>query len=238
MNGALPELPPKIPEWRRSGRFFAIAIALHVAVLLYPLGRTIGPLEIPPPVTVMVRLIDTIAPPAPMPMPAVPAIIPKPTPALVRERRAVASRQVIAMQPEPAAPAAGFSVPATEAAPAAPAAPAVPAVPAIPAIPAIPSMALSTGAAPRFDAAYLDNPRPAYPPLSRRLGEEGKVLLRVRVSREGQPAAVDLEKSSNFERLDEAARQVVARWRFVPARRGDEAIEATVIVPIVFRLEG
>jgi protein TonB len=226
MNGALPELPPKIPEWRRSGHFFAIAIALHVAVLLYPLAQTIGPLEIPPPVTVMVRLIDTIAPPAPMPMPALPAITPKPTPALARERRAVASRQVIAMQPKQAAPAASFSVPATEAAPADSAAPAVP------------SMALSTGAAPRFDAAYLNNPRPAYPPLSRRLGEEGKVLLRVRVSREGQPAAVDLEKSSNFERLDEAARQVVARWRFVPAKRGDEAIEATVIVPIVFRLEG
>lgn len=226
MNGALPELPPKIPEWRRSGHFFVIAIALHVAVLLYPLALTIGPLEIPPPVTVMVRLIDTIAPPAPMPMPAVPAITPKPKPALVRERRAVASRQVIAMQPEQAAPAASFSVPATEAAPADSTAPAVS------------SMALSTGAAPRFDAAYLNNPRPAYPPLSRRLGEEGKVLLRVRVSREGQPAAVDLEKSSNFERLDEAARQVVARWRFVPAKRGDEAIEATVIVPIVFRLEG
>jgi len=64
------------------------------------------------------------------------------------------------------------------------------------------------------------------------------VLLRVRVSAEGQPVAVDLEKSSNFERLDEVARQVVARWRFVPARRGDESIEATVIVPIVFRLDG
>ena len=90
----------------------------------------------------------------------------------------------------------------------------------------------------RFDAAYLQNPRPAYPPLSRRLGEQGKVLLRIRVSPQGQAAAVDLEKSSNFQRLDEAARQVVARWRFVPARRGDEAVEATVIVPIVFRLEG
>ena len=90
----------------------------------------------------------------------------------------------------------------------------------------------------RFEAAYLHNPRPDYPPLSRRLGEEGKVLLRVRVSREGQPAAVDLEKSSNFARLDDAARSVVAHWRFVPARRGDEAIDATVIVPIVFRLDG
>ena len=63
------------------------------------------------------------------------------------------------------------------------------------------------------------------------------MLLRVKVSAEGQIVAVDLEKSSNFERLDEAARQVVARWRFVPAKRGEEAIEATVIVPIVFRLD-
>jgi periplasmic protein TonB len=53
MNRALLELPPEIPEWRRSGRFFAIAIALHLAVLLYPLAPKIGRLEIPPPATVL-----------------------------------------------------------------------------------------------------------------------------------------------------------------------------------------
>ena len=89
----------------------------------------------------------------------------------------------------------------------------------------------------RYNAAYLNNPEPKYPALSRRLGEEGKVLLKVRVSPEGLPLGVDLEKSSSFARLDEAARQAVAAWRFVPARRGDEAIEALVIVPIVFRLD-
>ena len=222
MNGALLELSPEIPEWRRSGRFFAIAIALHLAVLLYPLAPTIGQLEIPPPATVMVHLVDAVAPPAPMP--AAPAITPKPLPAPVRERRAAVPRPIIAMQPEPAAPAASFSVPAA-------AAPA-------PAAESAPAMASPAFTPARFEAAYLHNPRPDYPPLSRRLGEEGKVLLRVRVSREGQPAAVDLEKSSNFARLDEAARAVVAHWRFVPARRGDEAIDATVIVPIVFRLDG
>ena len=222
------ELPPDIPEWRRSGRFFAIAIALHLAVLLYPLAPTIDPLEIPPPATVMVRLVDTVALPTPMPMQAAPATVPKPTPAPppVRERRVVAPRPVIAMQPEQAAPAASFSVPAV--ATGAPVATAASA----------PAMASPAVTPARFDAAYLHNPRPDYPSLSRRLGEEGKVLLRVRVSREGQPAAVDLEKSSNFARLDEAARAVVAHWRFVPARRGDEAIEATVIVPVVFRLDG
>jgi len=224
MSGALLEPSPEIPEWRRSGRFFAIAIALHLAVLLYPLAPTLGQLEFPPPATVLVRLVDTVAPPAPMPMSTAPVITPKPAPAPVRERRALSPRPVIAVQPEQAAAAASFSVPAV--APPAPAADATPAMPA----PAITPV--------RFEAAYLHNPRPDYPPLSRRLGEEGKVLLRVRVSREGQPAAVDLEKSSNFERLDDAARQVVSHWRFVPARRGDEAIDATVIVPIIFRLDG
>lgn len=226
MNSARLELPPEIPEWRRIGPFLALAVGLHLAVLLYPLKLSIAKLEIPPPVAIMVRFVEAVSPPAPIPMQAAPTLAPQSVPTPARARRAVAPRRILAMQPKQAAPAASFSVPATEAAPADSAASAVP------------SMALSTGAAPRFDAAYLNNPRPAYPPLSRRLGEEGKVLLRVRVSREGQPAAVDLEKSSNFERLDEAARQVVARWRFVPAKRGDEAIEATVIVPIVFRLEG
>ena len=226
MNRALLELPPEIPEWRRSGPFFAIAIALHLAVLLYPLAPMIGRLEIPPPAPVVVHLVDTAAPPTPMPMQAAPAVAPKPVPNSVRERRAVAPRPVIAMQPEQAVPAANYSVPAVAAAAHVPtAAPA-------------PAMASPAVTPARFEAAYLHNPRPDYPPLSRRLGEEGKVLLRVRVSREGQAAAVDLEKSSNFARLDEAARSVVAHWRFVPARRGDEAIDATVIVPIVFRLEG
>jgi protein TonB len=63
------------------------------------------------------------------------------------------------------------------------------------------------------------------------------VVLKVRVASDGRALAVDLEKSSNFERLDEAARQVVARWRFVPARRGDEVVESSVLVPLVFRLD-
>jgi protein TonB len=40
---------------------------------------------------------------------------------------------------------------------------------------------------PRFDAAYLNNPKPSYPPLARRLGEEGRVTLRVHVTPDGLP---------------------------------------------------
>ena len=90
----------------------------------------------------------------------------------------------------------------------------------------------------RFDADYLHNPKPLYPPLSRRQGEEGKVLLKVSVSAQGAAEQVEVHKSSGFTRLDNAARDAVLRWRFVPARRGDEPVAASVLVPITFALEG
>jgi protein TonB len=90
---------------------------------------------------------------------------------------------------------------------------------------------------PSFRAGYLRNPEPPYPPVSRRLGEQGTVQLRVQVSPEGRAARVEVQRSSGFPRLDEAAAAAVREWRFVPARRGDAPIEAAVIVPIVFRLE-
>jgi protein TonB len=91
---------------------------------------------------------------------------------------------------------------------------------------------------PRLDAAYLRNPAPPYPLAARRAGEQGTVLLRVLVARDGAPARVELEKSSGSPHLDSAALEAVRAWRFVPARRGAEPIESWVLVPIVFRLEG
>ncbi|WP_226496579.1 energy transducer TonB [Ferribacterium limneticum] len=89
----------------------------------------------------------------------------------------------------------------------------------------------------RFDADYLHNPKPVYPALSRRMNEEGKVLLKVRVSAQGTALDVAISKSSGFPRLDAAAVDAVTRWRFVPARRGDEAVDSSVIVPITFAFE-
>lgn len=89
----------------------------------------------------------------------------------------------------------------------------------------------------RFDAAYLSNPAPAYPLASRRLGEQGTVLLMVEVDSDGGVTHLTVEQSSGHERLDRTAMSTVARWRFVPARRGDDAIASAVQVPIVFRLE-
>jgi len=91
--------------------------------------------------------------------------------------------------------------------------------------------------APRFDADYLDNPAPSYPPLSRRLGEEGKVVLRVFVESSGLPSRVEVRTSSGFERLDKSAVVAVGRWKFIPARLGTEVVGAWVLVPIIFSLK-
>lgn len=91
---------------------------------------------------------------------------------------------------------------------------------------------------PRFNADYLDNPPPSYPVLSRRLGERGKVVLRVLVNAKGSADKVELKSSSGSSRLDHAALEAVRRWRFVPARQGDQSVAAWVLIPITFTLEG
>lgn len=89
----------------------------------------------------------------------------------------------------------------------------------------------------RFDADYLKNPAPAYPPLSRRMGEEGKVILRVSVTPQGLAESVEVKTSSGSTRLDEAAQKTVRTWKFIPAKRGETAVQSWVLVPIIFKLE-
>lgn len=90
---------------------------------------------------------------------------------------------------------------------------------------------------PRFDADYLTNTAPTYPPLSRRLHEEGKVVLRVWVDTTGRPDQIEVKTSSGSPRLDNAAQEAVWRWQFVPASHGSEAVGAWVLVPITFVLK-
>jgi len=116
-------------------------------------------------------------------------------------------------------------------------APQPPVPPPQPVLAAPPAPAPEAVVAARFDADYLHNPKPVYPTLSRRMSEAGKVLLKVHVSAQGAALDVAVSKSSGFARLDAAAAEAVARWRFVPTRRGDEPVDSSVIVPITFAFE-
>lgn len=89
---------------------------------------------------------------------------------------------------------------------------------------------------PRADAAYLSNPPPDYPAEARRLGQEGRVLLRVLVAADGHAQDVSIDQGCGFPLLDDAAAAAVRRWRFTPGRRGDTAVAAWVLIPIFFKL--
>lgn len=84
----------------------------------------------------------------------------------------------------------------------------------------------------------LESPAPNYPAQSRRMGEEGRVVLRILVSEKGNAETVQIETSSGFERLDQSALETVKKkWRFIPAKRNNQPVSAYAIVPIKFSLE-
>lgn len=89
---------------------------------------------------------------------------------------------------------------------------------------------------PVFNASYLRNPSPQYPYAARRRHIEGKVVLEVRVTVQGMAKQVEVHHSSGSGILDDAAKETVSHWRFVPARRGSETVEANVLVPVAFKL--
>jgi protein TonB len=86
------------------------------------------------------------------------------------------------------------------------------------------------------DVAYLVQPAPHYPPESRRTREQGLVILRVLIDKNGHAKAVEVYRSSGHPRLDEAARSAVARAVFKPYVDGGVAQESAAIVPVEFSL--
>lgn len=90
---------------------------------------------------------------------------------------------------------------------------------------------------PSSDADYLNNPAPAYPALSRRLGEQGKVVVRVFIEASGSATRAEIGSSSGYERLDQTALQTVQRWRYVPGKRNGVPEAMWFNVPITFVLE-
>ncbi|MBF0109165.1 MAG: energy transducer TonB [Magnetococcales bacterium] len=79
-------------------------------------------------------------------------------------------------------------------------------------------------------------PKPEYPPLARRRGLEGTVLLRIFIDATGTPNRVEIMKSSGHSILDDSARETVLEWHFSPARSGGIPEATAVEVPITFRL--
>jgi len=177
-------------------------------------------------------LVEFIEPAAPKMIP------PRPTPPRpVVAKQAVTKAAPIQVKPVDPLPLAVADPTPSPNAPVGAAAPAVVVVPqaAAPAVAAPPAPARVE--LPSSDADYLQNPRPAYPGLSKRLGEQGKVVVRVFIEVDGKAQKAEIKQSSGFERLDQAALATVLRWRYVPGKRAGLAENMWFNVPINFVLE-
>ncbi|HRE72103.1 energy transducer TonB [Accumulibacter sp.] len=225
--------------------FVVVVLGVHLAGLFVAFGvvsRQSPAAALP---ALSVRVLELRPPPLRLAEPtriAAPAENVQPPVAAPAPKAAKPARKPARPKPAPllAAPEKRISPPLLVAAATAPATTSVAAAPQA-ASPGVEAAAAPAPAAAvvgaRFDADYLRNPHPLYPAASRRLGEEGRVVLRVTVSAEGLPVSVEIKQASGFRRLDEAARAAVERWRFVPARRGSVAIESSVLVPLQFNLQ-
>jgi protein TonB len=83
---------------------------------------------------------------------------------------------------------------------------------------------------------YLREPAPRYPPQSRKLREQGLVVLRVLIDERGTACSIEVESSSGYARLDLAAREAVSRAAFRPYVEDGMPRRALVLIPIEFSL--
>lgn len=200
-----------------------MVLALHAAALWGLWQHRL----LPSPVEVATLFVNFIAPPAPekkeepkRPPPPKPKPIEKPQP-----RQIVASAPMIAptdyvVPPPPPQPA-----PIIEA-------------PAAPPAPASTRSAGPVALGGELSVACPERNPPRYPPLSRRMGEEGTVVLQVELDEQGKVRTARIATSSGFERLDAAALEAVRSWQCRPAHRDGQTVRAVALQPFKFILQG
>jgi protein TonB len=218
---------------------FAAAIALHGAGLLWlPAWRgTTVPVTAPPVLRISFSqspaAASTVAPQQRPPEPSAQLF------KSMKSRKPLvdkAYKPALSVDPQPSTvssvPAgekvalSTFTAPATH--------PVASSAPAAPFLDAMAKRAPEPSETARPDHAH--NPPPDYPPLARRYGLSGRVIMRVLVEASGEAREVIVASSSGHELLDRAALKSVRDWRFLPARRGAQAFAAWVEFPVRFEL--
>ncbi|WP_349922065.1 energy transducer TonB [Aeromonas veronii] len=225
-----------------------LALLLHLALFALMQGSHAAPIQPPEPLTLSARWAGESnkddAPAKAAAAPAPPPVVKKSAPVQQKVVKPVVKRP--APKPVPKAPPKPRPVPVVK--PVTVVAPVAPATPTTAASnnqsansSSTPAKSQPTGtgggsSAPIARDARLKNPEPLYPQESRRRGEEGQVVLKVRVTREGTAESVEVERSSGYRRLDMIARRTVNRWRFIPARQNNVAVADWARVTIIFKL--
>ncbi len=226
------EEDPPAPMLSRTVIVTISVIAFHVIALwLLQTGLLRRAVELVVPAEALAEFIEPPRPkdePPPPPPPEPKPLVKQPNIAPAPQLQAVPDPTPSANAPvgviEPPAPLPPI------AAPVAPAPPAPAAPPSAP--PAPPRVEL-----PSSDADYLQNPKPPYPSMSKKLNEQGSVIMRVLIGADGLPQKAEIRKSSGFDRLDQSAATTVMKWRFVLGKRAGVPETMWFNVPINFVLE-
>jgi protein TonB len=208
---ALSRVAPRAAAPRRAGAA-AVVLAAHVFVLVallsIPAIRAEAPLAEP------VRVV-LVRPPASTPSPVPTQVAAVEAPAPIPVQFAPSPIEIPAFAPPKSAAPAEAPVVVTLLAPA---------TDAVETPPTIESV------------SYVREPDVRYPPLSRRMKEQGLVVVRVLIGADGRAASVEVQRSSGHARLDAAACEAVRRAEFRPYLVQGRAVAATALVPIEFSL--
>ncbi|ASV99900.1 energy transducer TonB [Paraburkholderia aromaticivorans] len=216
----------------------ALVAAIHVALLAVVMTLRHDPVQpvlesrvmtaqlLPPAPVATPVAIQSIAPPPPTPTPPVhtepkvqpkPAPTPKPTPTPLPVAAAPSPTPVAAPAPAPPAPAA-------------------PAAPPAPAAPAVSHQTMEVSAPKNVSHLDCELVKPDYPPLSRRRGETGTATVRFVVGLTGKLEDIQLQQSSGFSRLDDAALAAVHATTCKPFLENGQPIRAAYTRPYEFNL--
>ena len=192
-------------------------------------GLLMRAVELVVPVEVIAQIMEPPKPIVPPP-PVIPKETPPPKPDVVKQTpkpavpQTQARPQILAV--ETATPAPNAPAPVQIAPPTPSLQPSVPVAAVVtPAPVPAPAPAPALKVLPSTDADDLYNPNQRYPRMSFSMGEQGTVMVRILIGDDGLPKKAELQKTSGFERLDQAALDFVMQSRYKPGTLGGKPTE-------------
>ncbi|MCF8187045.1 MAG: energy transducer TonB [Sulfuritalea sp.] len=214
-----------IEQWSKlSG--LAMVLALHGALLYAAMSYKL----IPPPQEAVTLFVNLINPPKKVEPPPEPPKLPPKKVTLVKPQ------PVLQPKPEPLLVSNAPVVAVNE--PVAPPPPVVPAPPAPEPVVEAPVKPATVTLSSDLSVSCPQRAMPNYPAASRRLNEQGLVVLRVELDETGHITSARVETSSGYKRLDEAGLAIVKTWHCNAATREGKAVRAVALQPFDFILEG
>jgi len=107
-----------------------------------------------------------------------------------------------------------------------------------PAVVAAPKPAAPVMMSSELSLACPKRTSPIYPAISRRIGEQGQVKLRVELDETGKITYARVVESSGYKRLDDAGLAAIKSWQCNAITRDGKPASAIALQPFEFILEG